>query len=650
VVINKPPETYTSYVIEGTSWLVPNDWNNNNNKIEVIGGGGGGSNGISGTGATAGGAGGGGGGYSSVTNLDLTPGTYVTVSIGTGGAVANPGGSTYFSGGSCSTSSVCATGGGGASGTTGGTGGSASVGTGYSGGSGGGGGAAANGGGGGGGGAGAGGIYASGNNGSVGSAGSGNTGGAGGAGGQGDGTYGGSGGTAGASGGGTGGDGGNGTEWNASYGSGGGPGGGGGANRNESAGSAGTAGIYGAGGGGGGGNSSGGTGAGDGTSGRDGLIVITYTTTGNVPPNINIDKPDGVDDTIAEGANFTVQYDLYDPDDAVTADFYYDTDDSGLDGTAISGCQDQPEGTDETCIWDTTGVAPGDYYVYGITSDGINPQVSAYSKGPVTINGAPSVTNVSLNAGVDIDLHADTRKTIDFTATITDPNGYGDIQTATGSAYRSGVTNAQNCTPNDNNCYQDTSCDLSNCSGNSCTVTCSVSIAFFADATDDGTYSFEYWLAFIEATDSFSETGEGYSPADTTDVNSLLTISTTASIAYANVKPGETSELKTTTVTNLGNRTLDLRISGYDMCTDYPTCSGYTISVENQEFDSQSFIYGSGNPLSTSPPFDLDINIAKSSVIPSNSSGAVYWILGVPSLTIPAVYTGSNTIISIVSQ
>lgn len=45
----------------GTSWTVPGDWNNYDNKIEAIGGGGGGSN--------SGGGGGGGGAYNFVKKI-----------------------------------------------------------------------------------------------------------------------------------------------------------------------------------------------------------------------------------------------------------------------------------------------------------------------------------------------------------------------------------------------------------------------------------------------------------------------------------------------------------------------------------------------------------------------------------------------------
>ncbi len=251
------------FLTSGTSWTVPQDWNNASNTVEVIGGGGGG-----GTGATNNyGAGGAGGGYSMATNTPLTAGASVAYSVGTGGAgsaadntAGTAGSDTYF----CNSSSNCASilgsavvsgakggGGGGAGAGAGGTGGAAASGVGginkTSGGNGGTRTSAANGGGGGG----AGGPYGSGIA-SVATSGDGGNGG------------GGSGGSGTVDGGGAGGAG---SEWDSTHGSG---GGGGAATQTTEAG--GTGGTYGAGGG-GGYTSASGTNGGDG---YQGLIIISY--------------------------------------------------------------------------------------------------------------------------------------------------------------------------------------------------------------------------------------------------------------------------------------------------------------------------------------------------------------------------------------
>ncbi|MEK7583971.1 MAG: hypothetical protein AAB490_01895 [Patescibacteria group bacterium] len=120
----------------------------------------------------------------------------------------------------------------------------------------------------------------------------------------------------------------------------------------------------------------------------------------NAAPTANVDDPDGTGDTVTVGDNYSVQYDLADTDDTVTMAFYYDTDSSGLNGTAISGaCATAAEGTNVTCTWNTTGMTTGSYYVYGITNDGINAAVSDYSPGQITINPVGSLSVDIVDSG-----------------------------------------------------------------------------------------------------------------------------------------------------------------------------------------------------------------------------------------------------------
>lgn len=118
----------------------------------------------------------------------------------------------------------------------------------------------------------------------------------------------------------------------------------------------------------------------------------------NTAPTLSISQPDGVSDTVTVGASYNITYSLADPDPfhTVTSAFYYDTDAVGLNGIAITGaCATAPEGSGATCSWNTTGMTPGTYYVYGLTSDGIAPQVSAYSTGVIIINAVPVVPTVT---------------------------------------------------------------------------------------------------------------------------------------------------------------------------------------------------------------------------------------------------------------
>jgi len=105
--------TVVIFLTSGVTWTVPSDWNSSNNTIEVIGGG---SN------SDTGGNGGGGGAYAKSTNISLTPGATVNISVG------GAGGDTWFNATSLSNavsngSSVSV----GAQGSQGQTGGSASA-------------------------------------------------------------------------------------------------------------------------------------------------------------------------------------------------------------------------------------------------------------------------------------------------------------------------------------------------------------------------------------------------------------------------------------------------------------------------------------------------------------------------------------------
>lgn len=118
----------------------------------------------------------------------------------------------------------------------------------------------------------------------------------------------------------------------------------------------------------------------------------------NTAPTLTVSQPDGVGDSVQVGTPYNITYDLADPDPkhAVTVAMYYDVDAVGLNGTAITGaCATAVEGAGATCSWDTTGMTPGTYYVYGLTSDGIAAQVNDYSPGVITITSPAPTTSIS---------------------------------------------------------------------------------------------------------------------------------------------------------------------------------------------------------------------------------------------------------------
>ncbi len=134
-------------------------------------------------------------------------------------------------------------------------------------------------------------------------------------------------------------------------------------------------------------------------------LIINYTTdTENTPPSLSISKPEGTGDIVSVGELFNIMYNLADPDNIVTAALYYDSDNSGFNGTLIGECAAVGEGS-TICTWDTTGMPLGSYYVYGITNDGTNPEVKAYSPGKIEISSEVEKTLTVQPSGADTYIH-----------------------------------------------------------------------------------------------------------------------------------------------------------------------------------------------------------------------------------------------------
>jgi len=100
-------------------------------------------------------------------------------------------------------------------------------------------------------------------------------------------------------------------------------------------------------------------------------------------------------DITAFGA-YTIEWAVTDSDNTPTLSLYYDTDNSGYDGTPIASGISAPQGTG-TYTWDTAAVLPGKYWIYAIVNDGANTN-RCYSRGPVVIGQVGTVqSQISLS-------------------------------------------------------------------------------------------------------------------------------------------------------------------------------------------------------------------------------------------------------------
>ena len=104
----------------------------------------------------------------------------------------------------------------------------------------------------------------------------------------------------------------------------------------------------------------------------DGAILITV-----LEPSVN-------SYTVGEDVLVSWQDDF--PAADATISLFYDTDDSGEDGTLIvAGLSEETDGPDDSFDWDTTGVADGTYFVYATVTDTTLTE-SSYGAGQVTID------------------------------------------------------------------------------------------------------------------------------------------------------------------------------------------------------------------------------------------------------------------------
>ena len=252
----------------------------------------------------------------------------------------------------------------------------------------------------------------------------------------------------------------------------------------------------------------------------------------------------------------------------------------------------------------------------------------------------PTVSNVILNGGLDIDLLPGTTTAVYATGTVTDLNGASDLASATGTIYRIGATGGASCGPNNNDCYV-SSCDFTNCSGNTCDVECRADIYFHADPTDDGAYMGEQWLAFVEVEDFSS----GYDFDDSIGVilNSLRAIDVDSAITYGAVEAtfDTAGTNASTSIENLGNTAINIEVEGTDM-TDG---AGSTIPSAEQKFATSTFTYSSCTScytLSSTTPYELDVELLKPTTDSPILTDGVYWGVRVPYGTNSTPHSGMN--------
>ena len=254
----------------------------------------------------------------------------------------------------------------------------------------------------------------------------------------------------------------------------------------------------------------------------------------------------------------------------------------------------------------------------------------------------PTVTNVSLNEGNDITLSPGATTTVYATGTATDLNGYADLVSATTTMYRSGAGGL--CSPDNNNCYiagGAPQCTFTNCSGNSCTVSCSADFYYHADATDVTPYEGEEWLAYMEVSDQAG--GMDFDSAIGVELISLRALSVENSINYGALEVASTtgSYNPTTTVQNIGNNAIDVEIEG----TDLTDGGSSVIPASEQIFATTSFNYAACTTcavLSSTTAVSLEVDLTKPTSDITPVTDVVYWGIAIPFGVASNPHSGTN--------
>ena len=108
----------------------------------------------------------------------------------------------------------------------------------------------------------------------------------------------------------------------------------------------------------------------------------------NSAPSITVLTP--ATDTILTAATYTIHWTDSDPDNDAQISLYYDTDNTGYDGTLITSGISENDPAD-SFVWNV-GALNGRYYTYGKIDDGINTPAYDYSPGTITCGNLLSVT------------------------------------------------------------------------------------------------------------------------------------------------------------------------------------------------------------------------------------------------------------------
>lgn len=287
-----------------------------------------------------------------------------------------------------------------------------------------------------------------------------------------------------------------------------------------------------------------------------------------------------------------------------------------------------------------TANASDEAYCFRVTDNGS--ALDSYARvAELTLQFPPTFGPIQFNLGQNIILNPGGTARVYATTTVTDLNGYTDLDAATSTMFTTTATAA--CTADNNNCYIATTtpqCSFTNCSGNSCELQCYADFAFHADPTD--TDGGELWYAFLEVVDKSGASNLATSPG--IDLLTMWALEVDDDIDYGALAvfddTGSTNA--STTVANIGNAAIDIEIEGTDL-TDGLTSF---IPATQQIFSTSTFTYSSCvdcfNLPSTTPQL-IEVDLSKPITVSPPVADEIYWGIAIPFGTKSNPHSGVNT-------
>lgn len=288
-------------------------------------------------------------------------------------------------------------------------------------------------------------------------------------------------------------------------------------------------------------------------------------------------------------------------------------------------------------------------------------------------NSVPTINTVKVASTSDTGSYSSETAAITFTnenatnniyvhGLATDNNGCTQLKKANAAwtlvVHRTEATNGAACTSNNNDCYTyNTAAAEAIMTEDTCTedgtdilhqYEFTVPLQYYADPTSASapTYASGTWTASVGVTDSAG--GAATAGTDTFEVNTLNALSVTGTIDFStstggsSMALGSTSTSDTTmTVTNSGNNTIDVELSGSALDCG----AGYAdIAVGNSHYSSAAATaYASMTALSATPTELNGFGLAKSNNGAAATS-SVYWKLSIPSTGVAGTCSSTITV------